>query len=73
MSAALHQYQEAAQHARKAGYPQHAALGQERRVALLRHKRRDTEALSVLSSAADLYQEWGARAKVAKLEPAQAR
>jgi histidine kinase len=69
--AAIRQYQDAAQQARKASYPNHAALCLERRARLLQSKRRDTEAAESLASAADLYEEWGARTKVLQLKRAR--
>jgi tetratricopeptide (TPR) repeat protein len=66
--AALRQYQDAAQAARKLGYVQHAALCHERRGRLLEQRGRDVEAASAYSTARDLYREWGAHAKVSALE-----
>jgi hypothetical protein len=62
-AAALRQYQEAIQRARKAGYTHHAALCCERRAGLLEHRRRGTEAEDAIASAIELYEQWGARAK----------
>ena len=69
---ALRQYQEAAQLARDAGYPQHAALCHERRAALYERMRRGTEAAAELAAAIGLYAEWGAHAKVRQLEALRA-
>jgi predicted ATPase len=67
-SAAARLYQEAAQQARKAGHLHHAALCHERRAELLRRRRRDTEADGAVAAALELYEEWGARARVLQLK-----
>jgi hypothetical protein len=64
---ALRQYQEAAQQALKAGYLHHAALCHERRAGLLARTRRATEAEAALGTASELYDEWGASAKVEQI------
>jgi hypothetical protein len=65
---ALRQYQEATQQARRAGYLHHAALCSERRAGLLEEKRRGTEAEATIGLAAELYEQWGARAKALGLK-----
>jgi hypothetical protein len=66
--AALQQYRDAAQRARDVGYAHHAALCHERRAALFERMRRGTEAHAELTAAMTLYEEWGARAKVRRLD-----
>ena len=73
LARALAQYRNAAQQAKAAGYPHHAALCHERRALLFERLRRGTEAASELTAAIGLYEEWGARAKVRQLRTARDR
>jgi hypothetical protein len=65
---ALRQYHDAAQLARRAGYVHHAALCHERRAIVLARQRRVTEAEAALATAIELYEAWGASAKVQQLK-----
>jgi hypothetical protein len=60
-------YEQAAQRARRQDFIHHAALAHERRASMLTRLRRDTEAAQAVRATIALYQEWGARAKVAEL------
>ena len=60
-------YERAAEQARQQQFPHHAALAHERRAGMLGELRRETEASAALESAAGLYHEWGAAAKVAQI------
>ena len=65
---ALARYQAAIQQADAAGYVHHAALGHERRAALLTRLRRIGEARLERVAGIARYREWGAAAKVRQLE-----
>jgi len=60
-------YEQAARGALEQEFPHHAALARERRAALLVELHRTTEARRVLEQATELYERWGAVAKVAQL------
>jgi hypothetical protein len=66
-SAASDLYERAAQRALRQEYLHHAALAYEHRARLLAAERRDTAAAAAQVQAMRLYQQWGARAKLAAL------
>ena len=61
-------YEQAAQQAKKQGYPHHAALAHEQRARLLVELRRETSAVAAFKEAIRMYKTWGAKLKAEELE-----
>jgi hypothetical protein len=70
VAAASAHYTAAVRRAQQQGYVHHAALAHERHAELLRRARRETECEQAMNRALELYAQWGAAGKVARLRSA---